>query len=89
MEVIAGKRVGCDTHLLYHRAIDPPNLSNPPKSLCKQQKRKREKRKEKRHASHDPKKKLKYEKEQQKGSLLHKIPIRRSKEFELKSRFKL
>lgn len=41
------------THLLYHRAFAPPNLSNPPKSLCKRQKER--KRKIKCHASQERK----------------------------------
>lgn len=47
------ERCWCGTHLLYHRAFAPPNLSNPPKSLCKQQKER--KRKIKCHASQERK----------------------------------
>lgn len=34
----------CGTHLLYHHAFAPPNLSNPPKSLCKRQKERKRKK---------------------------------------------
>ena len=47
------ERCWCGTHLLYHRAFAPPNLSNPPKSLCKRQKER--KRKIKCHASQERK----------------------------------
>lgn len=51
------ERCWCGTHLLYHRAFAPPNLSNPPKSLCKRQKER--KRKIKCHASQERKVPLK------------------------------
>lgn len=38
------ERCWCGTHLLYHRAFAPPNLSNPPKSLCKRQKERKRKK---------------------------------------------
>lgn len=47
------ERCWCGTHLLYHHAFAPPNLSNPPKSLCKRQKER--KRKIKCHASQERK----------------------------------
>lgn len=61
------ERCWCGTHLLYHRAFAPPNLSNPPKSLCKRQKER--KRKIKCHASQERKVLLKtrFQKDNWKG----------------------
>lgn len=58
------------THLLYHRAFAPPNLSNPPKSLCKRQKER--KRKIKCHESQG--RKVLFNTRFQKGSLKGRSP---------------
>lgn len=69
------ERCWCGTHLLYHRAFAPPNLSNPPKSLCKRQKER--KRKIKCHASQERKVLLKtrFQKGSLEGRFLELFPL--------------